>query len=293
MISEMEYHKRVRSYLPTTLALFGLFFSPVVGFSSASSQTSTSQSANSSGTGGHGGAATSVGAFSGHSGVPPTGVNGIPPTGISGIPPTGSTFSGRSGIPPTGSMVSGHGGSVRPNPGSNFSHNAGSFDHHRHHGADDNLSFPYLYAVPVPYAADLDNSTQQDSEQQDDDESDYQGGPTVFDRRGTGRDSYAPAPYPGPAHAPRPGETGAQTPSEPPTDAAVAADPPQPTTILVFKDGHQVEVANYAIVSKTLYDLTPDHPRKIALADLDLTATQQQNDDRGVTFQLPPFVQAN
>jgi hypothetical protein len=63
--------------------------------------------------------------------------------------------------------------------------------------------------------------------------------------------------------------------------------------MLVFKDGHALEVDNYAIVSQTLYDLTPGHARKIALADLDLPATEKQNDDRGVTFQLPPIAQAN
>jgi hypothetical protein len=52
-------------------------------------------------------------------------------------------------------------------------------------------------------------------------------------------------------------------------------------------------VNNYAIVSQTLYDLTPGHPRKIALADLDLAATEKQNDDHGVVFQLPPSAQAN
>ena len=61
----------------------------------------------------------------------------------------------------------------------------------------------------------------------------------------------------------------------------------------MFKDGHQIEVDNYAIVSQTLYDLTRGHPRKIALADLDLPATQKQNDDHGVSFQLPPLAQAN
>ncbi len=64
-------------------------------------------------------------------------------------------------------------------------------------------------------------------------------------------------------------------------------------TVLVFKDGHQSEVENYAIFGQTLFDLTPGHRRKIALADLDLVATEKQNDDRGVTFQLPPGTQAN
>ncbi len=84
-----------------------------------------------------------------------------------------------------------------------------------------------------------------------------------------------------------------------PTDTADAdADPPAPATapeptLLVFKDGHQLEVGNYAIVGNTLFDLTPGHVRKVALADLDLDATRKQNDDHGVTFQLPPSQQAN
>jgi hypothetical protein len=35
-------------------------------------------------------------------------------------------------------------------------------------------------------------------------------------------------------------------------------------------------------------DLTRGHSRKIPLTDLDLEATRKQNDDRGVTFQVPP-----
>jgi len=51
--------------------------------------------------------------------------------------------------------------------------------------------------------------------------------------------------------------------------------------------GHQLEVQNYAVIGDLLYDLTPGHRRKVALAELDLTATATQNDDRGVVFQLP------
>ncbi|MGB6405504.1 MAG: hypothetical protein WBF26_21880, partial [Candidatus Sulfotelmatobacter sp.] len=67
---------------------------------------------------------------------------------------------------------------------------------------------------------------------------------------------------------------------------------PDPT-VLVFKDGHQLEIGNYAIVNQTLYDLTPGHPHRVALADLDLPATQKLNDDHGITFDLPPSAQAN
>lgn len=62
----------------------------------------------------------------------------------------------------------------------------------------------------------------------------------------------------------------------------------QPTTVLVFKDGHRSEVVNYAIVGETLFDFAEDRTHKILLADLDLPATRRANDDRGVEFKLPP-----
>lgn len=74
--------------------------------------------------------------------------------------------------------------------------------------------------------------------------------------------------------------------------AAPEPDAPQPT-LLVFKDGHQLEILNYAIVQQTLLDLTPGHARKVALTDLDLEATRTENENRGVTFQVPAFPQAN
>ncbi len=72
-----------------------------------------------------------------------------------------------------------------------------------------------------------------------------------------------------------------------------ASDSDQPQTVLVFKDGHEVEVANYAIVGSTLYDLSSGHRQKISLSDLDLSATSKQNDDRGIDFQVPTTSQAN
>lgn len=61
----------------------------------------------------------------------------------------------------------------------------------------------------------------------------------------------------------------------------------QPATVLVFRDGHTVEVKNYAIVGDQLYDLSNGSRRKIALADLNVSATEKQNDDRGLDFRLP------
>jgi hypothetical protein len=143
---------------------------------------------------------------------------------------------------------------------------------------DSNYPYPLLYAVPVPYA--VDNNVVDDSPE---DDSDYQGGPTVFDRRGAGASSYIPGvtDVP-PAHS-------SQAVADPPSDPA----PAQESTVLVFKDGRQLEVGNYAIVGATLIDLTPGHSRKIAISDLNLDATRKQNENRGVIFQLPASLQSN
>jgi hypothetical protein len=141
----------------------------------------------------------------------------------------------------------------------------------------------------VPYPVNLD-----DNGAAGDSDPDYQGGPTVFDRRGSGPYSYIP-PGSGSGSESPTGSNPADRLEEDPPSADSSPDPepaPDPTT-LVFKDGHQLEVENYAIINQTLYDLTPGHARKIALADLDLRATQKQNDDHGVAFDLPPAAQAN
>ena len=62
----------------------------------------------------------------------------------------------------------------------------------------------------------------------------------------------------------------------------------QPATVLVFRDQHQKEVNNYAIVGQTLWNFTPQRREKIPLADLDVPATVKANDDRGVSFIVPP-----
>jgi len=111
-------------------------------------------------------------------------------------------------------------------------------------------------------------------------EDEYNGGPTIFDRRG-------------PGYVPRPAEPEASADEKSSAAAPEAASEQSPPTLLVFKDGHQLEVENYAIVGTTLYDLTEGHRRKVALSDLDLTATLKQNDDRGIDFHLPTGAEAN
>jgi hypothetical protein len=65
-----------------------------------------------------------------------------------------------------------------------------------------------------------------------------------------------------------------------------------PPALLVFRDGHQEESANYAIVDGVLYAYADywmggSWTKRILIADLDLPATLKQNQERGVKFTLP------
>jgi outer membrane murein-binding lipoprotein Lpp len=72
-----------------------------------------------------------------------------------------------------------------------------------------------------------------------------------------------------------------------PRDEAQPQTPPTPTT-LVFRDGRRSEVENYAIIGNTLWVFSDQRRKKIPIADLDLKATEQINEDRGVDFTIPP-----
>ncbi len=65
-----------------------------------------------------------------------------------------------------------------------------------------------------------------------------------------------------------------------------AKAPEAPPTIFIFKDGHQVETQNFAIVGQTVFDFSSKPLRKIQIAELDLDATRKANDDRGITVHL-------
>ena len=60
-----------------------------------------------------------------------------------------------------------------------------------------------------------------------------------------------------------------------------------PSTVFIFKDGHQIETRNFAIMGQTLYDFSTKNLRKVELTDLDTVATQKANDDRGIAVKLP------
>ncbi len=59
-----------------------------------------------------------------------------------------------------------------------------------------------------------------------------------------------------------------------------------PATVFIFKDGHQLETKNYAIMGGTLFDFSSKTLKKIQMDDIDSAATLKANDDRGVVMKL-------
>jgi hypothetical protein len=163
--------------------------------------------------------------------------------------------------------------------------------HGRNHGFPNGGLPVYAvpYYIPVVDSADAEVVTPVDDTM----EGNYAPGPTIFDRHSSTRSSLAPerdlderlnrlerqldeaqAKY-----EPKP-----QAASEPVPEVPAAE---QPATVLVFRDGHLVEVKNYAIVGDTLFDYSASVRKKIALSDLDVDATEKRNEERGVDFRLP------
>jgi hypothetical protein len=145
-----------------------------------------------------------------------------------------------------------------PPPNPNLS-TSGRHRHHRDQGAVVGVIEPAYVPYAVPYAPEPDDdSLEADA-------------------------SYSPVPPPPPV------KRAGNRDSAPKADADTTEEPvpAQPSTVLVFKDGHRSDVLNYAIVGNTLFDFADGRTRKILLADLDLKATQKANDDRGVDFAVP------
>jgi hypothetical protein len=153
-------------------------------------------------------------------------------------------------------------------------HPVGPFNSRHHHHPDDGVILGGGAYVP-PYYAYYDSGSDAENDPSEDP---YNGGPTIFDRRGRGT-----PPKPQPADPADPAVASAP----PPADSDPVPLASQPATVLVFKDGRRLEIENYAIVGNTLYDLSGGARRKIPLGDLDIGATTKANDERGIDFQVP------
>lgn len=120
-----------------------------------------------------------------------------------------------------------------------------------------------------------------------------------------GPNDYAPPEEPPPAAAPEPAEQDsgladqvAQLTDEvqalrddqaagQPVAAAPAPPEKRVAAVLVYRDGRQAEVRDYALVGQTLWVFSGSTTRRVALADVNLEATNRLNDSRGIDFTLP------
>ena len=214
-------------------------------------------------------------------------------TTLHGVPPSVTSFGfggqpGFHGMP--ASVTSPNFGNPSLHVNLRVNHGPDFFQHRRRSGFRSGLRSPFLGSVvAVPYAYPVyagDPGVDDSMETQED----YRGGPTIFDRRGSGADDYRKPDWPAREEEAEPQSYRDDKNADQRKQDAVADEV---STILVFKDGHQVEVQNYAIVGATLFDLSDGRTRKVALGELDLSATVKQNDDRGVDFQVPAVARLN
>jgi len=60
------------------------------------------------------------------------------------------------------------------------------------------------------------------------------------------------------------------------------------TPTLILKDRRRIEAAGYALVGSTLRILNAQDATKISLSDVDVDATQRENQKRGINVVIPP-----
>jgi len=231
------------------------------------------------------------------------------PASVTSIPRGGDLFSAR-GVPASVTSLGPNGFSSAPILGIDLRN---SFDphheffiprrHHRFFGARP-VFFPVYYAPYYPlyssdvYSTDVYGTQPVGTQPRVADYEEEPPAPTIFERRSRARSypsageeatRYGEHRFGEPKAQPRESEeqqVGARKESAT-GSAAEAAPEEQQVTILVYRDGHRREVRNYAVVGKTLFDLSPGRMLRIPLAELDLAATRKANEEAGVEFVLP------
>jgi hypothetical protein len=113
--------------------------------------------------------------------------------------------------------------------------------------------------------------------------------PLLIELRG---DRYVRISEPKPADASSMIEPRSSAEASSPMTTSLARTANESPTVFIFRDGHQEESTNYSIVAGTIYasaDYWSDGAwtRKILVADLNIPATLQANQRRGVRFVLP------
>ncbi|MGA3053464.1 MAG: hypothetical protein ABSD63_04595 [Candidatus Korobacteraceae bacterium] len=178
--------------------------------------------------------------------------------------------------------------------GAGFNRGAGFNHGGRYRGGGYAYGVPYYYIPLGGYDYGYDSDYVGDPNTYSGPSTVYSGGPNMYSGppMGANESTLHIIVEQAPAQSYRPPTDDAQAEVAPPppvaheqSSTAREATPREPT-VLVFRDGHQQEVGNYAIMGQTVYVLD-DRTRKISLADLDVPATVKANDDRGMEFKVP------
>jgi hypothetical protein len=80
-----------------------------------------------------------------------------------------------------------------------------------------------------------------------------------------------------------------ELPPQPSPRGHAGAQPKFPATVFIYRDGHEMEVSDYAIFGQTLWVFNGQTTRKFPLADFNIAASRQVNEEHGVEF--PPLNQ--
>ena len=70
-------------------------------------------------------------------------------------------------------------------------------------------------------------------------------------------------------------------------NASLTPNSPALAAIFIFQDGRRISVQNYAIAGQTLWIFNEQTARKMSLADLDTSTTEQANAANGVDIHFP------
>jgi hypothetical protein len=161
--------------------------------------------------------------------------------------------------------------------------NTGSGGRKGHHRPSGGYGYAYAYPVYVPVEVEPEPEEEQPEPP----------APTVFERRSQVRLAPNPTPV---GDESRYGEHYLDQ-REQPAEAVAAPSPgkhnmspvsdEQIPVLIIYKDGREQEIQNYAIVGDTLYDLGTFVAHKIKLADVDVKQTIEKNEQRGVEFTVP------
>jgi hypothetical protein len=163
-----------------------------------------------------------------------------------------------------------------------------------HHHYPRTYGYVYSYApyyggyAYAPYAGDYDydDSSYTGYVGGTFDQSPYAGNPYPQQYAPSSNYYYSPSNSPPPVESTPEPQSSQRQKSSPRSQSDAANDEFAEPTVLVFRDGHRQEIANYAIMGSTLFVLSGPRSRS-PVAELDIAATERANENRGVDFHVP------